>query len=71
MRDCNFCNSPVCSPEDRERCANLLLFEAGFRPDAYPVLLSAKTAKQRRFEENIEFLRDLSPPDLMVMPDLI
>ncbi|MBI2630699.1 hypothetical protein HYW73_00590 [Candidatus Nomurabacteria bacterium] len=47
------------------------MFEAGFRPDAYPVLLSAKTAKQRRFEENIEFLRDLSPPDLMVMPDLI
>lgn len=69
MRDCSSCNK-ACSPEDRERCANLLLFEAGFRPDAYPVKLPIKAARQRRFEEEkIVLLRDLPRRDLVVVPD--
>jgi hypothetical protein len=55
--------------EDREKCANLILFEAGYRPDAYPVMLSGRVARQRRFEENILLLHDLPSRDLIVTPE--
>lgn len=63
------CEKCSCGLEDREKCASLILFEAGYRSDAYPVILSGKVARQRRFEENILLLRDLPSHDLVIIPE--
>ena len=73
-KDCSNCKK-ACSPEEREECANQILFDARFLPDVYPVSLSAKTARQRRFEEEKETV-PLTHPDarvvrsMFVLPDL-
>lgn len=56
MINCSECNIVRCSPEDRDRCADQFLFEAGLGPDCHKI--SLRERKQVVFEGNFIPLTD-------------